>query len=43
MLKISELLIDGREKPFGISSAAPLISWKLESDVNNTYQSSYPS
>ncbi|MCM1113860.1 MAG: glycoside hydrolase family 78 protein [Clostridium sp.] len=41
MLKISELLIDGRENPFGISSATPLFSWKLESDKNNTFQSSY--
>lgn len=41
MLKISELRIADRENPFGISSAIPLISWKLESDVNNTYQSSY--
>lgn len=41
MLKISELRIADRENPFGISSAIPLINWKLESDVNNTYQSSY--
>lgn len=41
MLKITEFNIEGRENPFGISSAIPLISWKLESDINNTYQSSY--
>lgn len=41
MLKISEIKVDGRISPIGISSASPFLSWKLESNLNNTYQVSY--
>jgi alpha-L-rhamnosidase len=41
MLKILDLVWDGRIAPIGISSAIPLLSWKLESDRPDTLQKSY--
>lgn len=41
MLKITELLIDERLIPLGISSAFPSFSWKLDCELENTTQTSY--